>query len=524
MHAIGMARHAWGREKCRPEWFRVCRRILNSFRRAKDDEVIEKYVLREMAKRCVSRAQFCFKLGGRVLCLWSLPLIMNRFYDRPMSFSLGQDIIHSIYLLAALIVACVPVVVRPATLNAWYFGLSLGALAFCISSTDTNFLTICWLSFVPRLVFAWVSTGYALIVFANSIHVSVVSVVYSCTVLGRNPDGLGTLDFVVLEASFTVILTMFGCGWQAFTLAETRREALAKSSLTAGSATKRLLTLMCDVVLELDQDLRFAEHVPKFGVMFTLGASQCLRGKRMHDFMPIESDRERWESLTRQAPVCMEDPLAGDAPGVMHATMRASEDSKLSVEIFYVKYRDLNGAHRYLVGIHEVVDQDIPDLRKFRSSPPRRSSSGRGTRRGASGETRRETSANSSETSSARSSRSAPSEQERGMGATPSGAGHRMTSDAAKDVTMLSAMMSWRLLVPNASCCLFHASVRDAKRVVARLDRSRCKPEYAPVWQAQCTACGVFCPWDDEVEGDAPQRCDICQSQSISRLRAGCQL
>eukprot|EP00429_Kryptoperidinium_foliaceum_P042186 CAMPEP_0176117284 /NCGR_PEP_ID=MMETSP0120_2-20121206/58919_1 /TAXON_ID=160619 /ORGANISM="Kryptoperidinium foliaceum, Strain CCMP 1326" /LENGTH=309 /DNA_ID=CAMNT_0017451571 /DNA_START=600 /DNA_END=1527 /DNA_ORIENTATION=+ len=307
-----------------------------------------------------------------------------------------------------------------------------------------------------------------------------------------------------MEVAFTIILTMFGCGWQAFTLSETRCEAHAKASLTESSATKRLLTLMCDVVLELDRELRFAEHVPKFAVMFTLGASQCLKGKRMHDFMPLESDRERWQSVTSEVPVCLDDSFAGPGPGVMHATMRASEDSKLSVEIFYVKYRDFNGAHRYLVGIHEVVDQGIPDLKHFRSS----------SKRGASRRSRRSTSPASptgspSDQTVMRSMRlvRGGSSGSRGSGVRHSSnptlreyqkpGGHsRATSEVAKDVTILAAMMSWttppRL---RHSCCSFHATAHDAHQVIMRMRRAACRRDYMAFSEAQCTACGALCLW-----------------------------
>ena len=125
------------------------------------------------------------------------------------------------------------------------------------------------------------------------------------------------------------------------------QQANAESQLGAAST---LLGLMCDAVVELDERFELLEHSKALAAM--LLKSSNLAGVSLLDFMPA-LDAERAKEHLK---IFGGTASAGWAHA-FHTHLVDSCSSKLSTEVFQVKYTKLDGSQCHLVGLREFSDR-----------------------------------------------------------------------------------------------------------------------------------------------------------------------
>lgn len=101
-----------------------------------EDVLVSKYAAREVAKRCVFRARYIITLSGKLMCALTIPMIINGLTGRSRWMSLGQDIVHSVHLVFALLVSRWPQLVVPRTVDLCYVLLSAEVLVFSAASSE----------------------------------------------------------------------------------------------------------------------------------------------------------------------------------------------------------------------------------------------------------------------------------------------------------------------------------------------------------------------------------------------------
>jgi len=280
-----------------------------------------------------------------------------------------------------------------------------------------------------------------------------------------------------------------------------------------------LLTMVCDVVVELDDELKITEHVPKLATMLLLDSRSCTAGMQLQHFMPIEADRERLHVQLGDHELAEgTGPPILSLSGAFHATMRDSMSSRLQVEIFFVRFFSVSGRLQHLVGIREFMDQPLAELKKFRQQPccpddadnPHLHDAGAIV-----AEHSVQANKVDDDASSLPSSRWSGSVQS---------AGARLilgnflpTTTKAKALTLIASVQQWNFEVTSRSCCPFHAAVRDMWKCCDRLRRSRCKHDFLPEADVQCKFCGILS--EDDSAGGPPAACEVCGSEGAMSIR-----
>eukprot|EP00429_Kryptoperidinium_foliaceum_P059519 CAMPEP_0176088388 /NCGR_PEP_ID=MMETSP0120_2-20121206/44256_1 /TAXON_ID=160619 /ORGANISM="Kryptoperidinium foliaceum, Strain CCMP 1326" /LENGTH=538 /DNA_ID=CAMNT_0017422245 /DNA_START=48 /DNA_END=1660 /DNA_ORIENTATION=- len=478
-----------------------------------DEGFTGKFVASEMARRSTRRAQFIISVSSKFACLMSFGIISNSINEEPRWMTFQQDIIHLLNFVFVWTGTCVPSLIRPRTLNLWYVALSLEMLAFCAWSDDDMFLYACLSGYVQRLIYALLPTSVVVVAGCNGIQVVVLGSIYSARgathgALGRGFDVPG---FLVLEMFCSIACIAFSWLLRASASAELERHAKTHSLQGENSAAQRLLALMCHVVVELDQELCLTDNVPKFSAMFTMSTRRDLRGRKLQDFLSADEERERFAALLEGASLASDDPRASCATGAMLAAMRAGGDTKVQVELFFVRYEHFDGSPRFLVGIHEVADQPISDLRHFRSAPRRPPPVPPPTMGTPSASSAEPLAKNALAPAAATlATLQEEKEDEEGM---------QITCEHAVDATMLMTLLSWRVH-SKESCCYLHALLKEGRACLQRLGRGGCRRELEPNHDAQCTECGIMAHWRGETHArGSALACQVCDAVALRRAQ-----
>lgn len=132
-----------------------------------------------------------------------------------------------------------------------------------------------------------------------------------------------------------------------------RGEVAASVGACQRSAVSSLLGMMCDAVVELDQDLAMKEHVGKMAGMLMHGSGTTLKGRQLADFLGSDEDRLRFEEAIAR---CAADGDGALAPSMINVSLRDSIGNLISSVLHHVPYRSVAGRIHHLVGVREDVD------------------------------------------------------------------------------------------------------------------------------------------------------------------------
>jgi len=302
-----------------------------------------------------------------------------------------------------------------------------------------------------------------------------------------------------------------------------RQEITATTLKGETAAQTGLLNLVCDVVVELDQDLHIIEDAPKLSALLTLGGrTRSLKGAKLQDFMPAEEDKQRFEQRLLE-PAADNDFGEGQGysdflPGALPVKMLDSLGNNLSVELFYSQCKYL-GQRRFFIGLREQMYEPIGDLEGFARKKKKKHGSRR--RNAASASTDAEASAEESEASSSNGSGDSdldPSELggsssnlQPGRLIAPS---WKRITDKGKNMVVVRALEKCNIRL-GRKCCAWHAAISDMKTTLDRFEGYSCARGFTVVgdWQcAQCLAMESRQPGDDNEIGigQGVQGCSTC--------------
>lgn len=319
---------------------------------------------------------------------------------------------------------------------------------------------------------------------------------------------------VIVEWGISALLTVMSVSanmlsWNAAALlVETR------SLQVEAGAMGELMSLACDVCVELTDDRKICGSVPKLTALLNTGSSANLSGRRLEEFMGSDEDRNKFNDLLQasltvpgEAHSCAHAVIG--MPGAMHVRFRGCWDTLLCAELFYVSMQRLTG-RRWMVGIREFSDIEAPLLLKAsghmadlplssaKSPPPPRQDTSTPAPTPTAEEEFSQMLA-SHPLSEQGSSNATPPRTHRGR--EPAAVDRRScvvrgcleTEQAARDGTLVEVMERWNVqLDPSYQCCAYHSMMWQLMASARRLRRTRCQPLFRPVAHSQCTTCGLF--------------------------------
>uniref|UniRef100_A0A7S2JZ51 Uncharacterized protein n=1 Tax=Zooxanthella nutricula TaxID=1333877 RepID=A0A7S2JZ51_9DINO len=502
--------------------------------------------------------------GVTIVCFRRLIKNNGVSLDVPFPVSVGALLLLYFVVLVEWVWPCL---LSEWSLNYWYVCLSVilvatnvvlgAAQLFCLQGrvSIVSSLIVALSCDTPWLI--WLS-NLALLVCRLIMHPKVFS------------DMMAPPILVFVGESITFLLTVgLAHHFHSSSFMQIHKDVTERALRQESGAMTRLLDLTCDLVLEMDSDLRISHQSPKLALMLTLGSSWPALNAQLQDFMPLDSDKVRFQTLARG----FLDDEAEALPSAMHATMRGPHNASLQIELFFAVFPGMDGKKRLLVGVREVPDSPVlglpgQDAVTFSPSwderaPSDSSSSSQeeeppcGSFDNAVRRSRRSAAAaviaasaivpsdsGSSQVSGHRRNRrrgkrrgTPPSSRRRSLdaaGGEPKEGPKDVlldsrfleTRSSGKEWSLLQTMAFWNITVRRGSCCAFHSYIDELASCCFSLSMRGCF-DSAPTGDAQCQECGMLAEWMEEPgavgDGSAVQHCDVCTACAVRRLMAPAQ-
>lgn len=456
-----------------------------------------------------------------------------------------QDTVAIIYAVVLLSMSRCECIVHDKMLSFWYAVLILLASLFLVGAPSSY---LWWrhsmmMAGIFRLITSFSYLYVPWILFCNVLYF--VASFYTFQRLATI-EGLHEVRFFVMIEGMLFLLLLSVCtSASCATWSAARRDVVAVALKGETDALTTLLNWVCEVVVDLDAELRICEDAPRLAGMLMLGSRrQKLRGSLLQDFMPFSDDRSKFEQQ-----ILAEGAGESSAVGAMHVKLSDSLSNHISVEIFYVHYLDLGGKKRLRLGIREFADNFVSELRGPTNQPQQRRRKRKHVFRGTQPVTvgcplqnpsaavcvEGPSASSDEESKSASASEEEEEESSTGAPSASNGAQRRRaaggaaldlpspTTQKAKATMIAEAMSMWHTPSTPDACCEFHRGVAQVQAVVRKMEKYTCASGGGiSSYDAQCTECGVLMAWDGRRTDSRSrmQTCGVCLKQTVARLGA----
>jgi len=333
-------------------------------------------------------------------------------------------------------------------------------------------------------------------------------------------------DYPIVRSGIQIMALYLICVTVArkFLMAQARVATHASSRKRQLHVSTKLLNVLYDAVVELDDQLQCAEGSHQLSALLFFGqkSPESLIGTPFHQLCPAEErDRVRTAFLGQGGDVDVdEDAMSDTDPSIagsatFNTRLQDISGSHFEAEVVYVTFLDAENRKRYLVGIREVPEAAAAVAPAPLKRAPLKMPMSRHIRR--EHKKKRETPpgtpghidsadlvSNSSScslisTSVLASDRFAPTKME------------------GKCRSLEKVVRSWNSNFSSKSCCNMHAAYHDAIAVARMADFQLCKPSFKPVGAWQCEQCGLL--WKDvpaasDESNARSARCSLCEEKA----------
>eukprot|EP00928_Gymnodinium_smaydae_P096401 TRINITY_DN8506_c0_g1_i1.p1 TRINITY_DN8506_c0_g1~~TRINITY_DN8506_c0_g1_i1.p1 ORF type:complete len:595 (+),score=33.61 TRINITY_DN8506_c0_g1_i1:53-1837(+) len=321
--------------------------------------------------------------------------------------------------------------------------------------------------------------------------------------------------FAIAECCGTVLICGVGFMFESRSYREARATAEASNSDSVSWALKSVLSSICDVVLELDDEMRISDSAKSLALMLFRCTSRSLQGSRVQDFLTDEADVGKFKRSAERNREILGDGFLPVIP--FHTRLKDTLGNHIHVEVFQCPFRNnLTNRDRYIVGVREFRDfstgERLPSIAPDAGVPEigisektqevndnvRVPTQGRGTPM-----------QNTKVSLDAVSSSSGVSTdfQHRRL-AVP---GASETPVFMMQHVLFEAMASWNFQLPRVHCCLFHAYVKNARNVLKRSETQKCR-KWTPHTKWQCPRCRLIYDCEEAAcyeDGVCGSCCDV---------------
>jgi len=435
---------------------------------ATEDSFIDACMRRQLEAWQVHQA---LMLSWVIRSIWRVGLcviVVNLLRRTPRWLSPTQDAICCMWYITAVLGIAYPQLINPRTLKLWY---SWFMCLFCVwvlpmSALPGTVPTTMLLFLVPRLMFATLNANLPHFVLWN-VGLSILACYTHSLHEGTDQLVLSGNGFVMFEAWNCALIVYISSFMVSTKVMEVRKTVESRAESKELSAMSTWLDTFCEVVVELDEAFCLMEDAPKLAGMLLHGSTRSLQGIPFQQFMASEQ--------------------------AFHVRMRDSLSNDLDLELFHVQFEALDNRPRHLVGVREFTD--APGVPRSHNPPGevQQSQAARPRIIGApvagtpSVAVRSELPPRSVAGTSACSGRSRTSTN---VGLVLPR--FQATLDSAKQAQLLEAIMQWNFSILQASCCHYHTSLRELKRMVALLEGEPCNPGFQQLDGWQCANCRLL--------------------------------
>eukprot|EP00931_Biecheleriopsis_adriatica_P086927 TRINITY_DN61474_c0_g1_i1.p1 TRINITY_DN61474_c0_g1~~TRINITY_DN61474_c0_g1_i1.p1 ORF type:complete len:754 (-),score=92.87 TRINITY_DN61474_c0_g1_i1:27-2129(-) len=148
---------------------------------------------------------------------------------------------------------------------------------------------------------------------------------------------------------------------------------------TQKNAFSSILGVICDCLVHLNADLRITEPAPRLAAMLIRSGGQQptqLVGQDLRSLLASSDDVARLTST-----LCSPDAVESRTSSLMHLCMKDSLGAKVTLEVHWTRYLDMNGDPCFILGLTEDNERLSGPLQDMPSFPVSEPTPGSGTER-----------------------------------------------------------------------------------------------------------------------------------------------
>mmetsp|Transcript_47711 Transcript_47711/g.137391 ORF Transcript_47711/g.137391 Transcript_47711/m.137391 type:complete len:555 (-) Transcript_47711:69-1733(-) len=451
------------------------------------DDGIESYVAKYIARKVEVEVGSTMSHVTVVLAVAVMFIVWNTITGRPRFMTATQTWVTLVMLGASSSGITFGHRVRANILYAFFMAALSLFIALSFPVFESVLLGDC-AAFIPRAVLGMKHYDLRGVVFWNLVYSIAAMSAYRAGAAGQ--DGFRSLMYVIAFGSAIVVL-----GSRAASAVKLEGRLEADKTMLHGerSGLMELMEFVCDVVVNLDDQLKLTDAASRLSAMVNFRGEASLMGMRLQDFMPDEADKTGFEECVL-AKSETHGGAGGSKPRMVHARLRDGLGNVIKVELFCATIRTLLGTS-YVVGIREFSDAmaelvECPPVQRRQSarqppsgSQPRLTRPRRGRKKTNDGSSGQDAPSESDSASSVSAKSDTSVVTIRLSPTTTTGIDFALISVAAK--------LQVDRVAP-ADCCPFHLRLGLLDEAIERLRAIECSPHFAPEERLQCQSCGFL--------------------------------
>eukprot|EP00928_Gymnodinium_smaydae_P071282 TRINITY_DN5490_c0_g3_i2.p1 TRINITY_DN5490_c0_g3~~TRINITY_DN5490_c0_g3_i2.p1 ORF type:complete len:554 (+),score=65.41 TRINITY_DN5490_c0_g3_i2:71-1732(+) len=447
-----------------------------------------------------------------VLCMVVILKIFDWTSDSMVPFKDG----HTVCILFGLFVSVICLIFddQPSDTCSCIVHISiLGRLAWIQASYPNGFAVFSDKQYVLML-----RLGASMIVSKNPL-IYVTNLILACVSFAtiwyhwRNDERFATahseqafLAHIFIQEFVAYVFVLVVCRtFSQERLKEARATVDANTSQHLFSAASRLISMIYDVVVEIDEARLVVGQATNLAGMLLHGTNRSLEGKCLVDFILPGRDRQLFEDM-----------LLSTSSVPIKLRLKDTLGSVVNVEMFHTRYDDLDDLAHHLIGIREVEshavasDLDLTSLDELQQATEIATGAGQVLQSAEQGTRAQILSGDLLEVQSTASSGSKRSRCEQPSRTVLLFPQKEETSTETRVISMLSVLKHWNAQIPVVSCCSYHALLLEARDTLKHMKHVPCRDLGGMCLPSACPLCGLTSEDVDQGDGVDDDGCLVC--------------
>eukprot|EP00928_Gymnodinium_smaydae_P035982 TRINITY_DN25230_c0_g1_i1.p1 TRINITY_DN25230_c0_g1~~TRINITY_DN25230_c0_g1_i1.p1 ORF type:complete len:636 (-),score=112.70 TRINITY_DN25230_c0_g1_i1:61-1968(-) len=163
--------------------------------------------------------------------------------------------------------------------------------------------------------------------------------------------------FAMCEFCSWLFIAVALCHWQEMVVADAGQRLYINSTKSEHLAALSLLDLVCDAVVEIDDDLRCIADAPKLSTILHRNTNSSLANVHFANFIKTEEDKRRFEGNMK----AKQGEKSWMRADMMYVQLSDSFNLDVRVALYYVHFLFPGKRVYHLVGLQEQGDQSRAD-------------------------------------------------------------------------------------------------------------------------------------------------------------------
>eukprot|EP00930_Biecheleria_cincta_P095212 TRINITY_DN8720_c0_g1_i4.p1 TRINITY_DN8720_c0_g1~~TRINITY_DN8720_c0_g1_i4.p1 ORF type:complete len:502 (+),score=64.92 TRINITY_DN8720_c0_g1_i4:30-1508(+) len=333
-----------------PNWASNLRRTLAEsvtaflVRQKASSSSVDRLVAQEMTTRRLELARAALRTVSWLCFFWVAVIVVNAASDKPRWMTYMQDAALLLIYGTILMLNSCPSLLSASSLEYWHIYFMLLSFSTAMPIVEgTHTPRTMHLMFGAQITFGLMSSQLALV---YSLNILMILAVFAAN-YDSGADQNFAINSLVANAAVAFLALQGVAKWIEV---DARRKIEGILHNSAHSAAKSLLSNLCDVVVELDSELRIVSGAAKLATVLLRSSHTTLSGLHFHTVMSSEDSARFLRQV--QAPSLQEE----NPCHIIHVNMRDAWGNPMKMELFSVEFNTLDEGPHHFVGVREFTD------------------------------------------------------------------------------------------------------------------------------------------------------------------------